>query len=93
MSESNNYRWVRVLVTLPGLVLMVAPFPALAQAEAPAPAALPSTTAPTLVSLILLVLGLVAVGLVALKATGLPAPGERPKPASIPDDDELIQDQ
>jgi len=94
LSDSKKLKSVLgVLTALLGLALAVAPFPAFAQAETPGPTTLTASTAPALISLILLVLGLVAVGLVALKTTGLPASGARPKTASVPDDDELIQDQ
>ena len=95
LSENNKFRHRRTYVALLGLALALvgAPLPILAQATSPAPVALPANTAPTLVSLLLLVIGLVAVGLVALRVTGLPAPGTQSRIAAIPEDDELIQDQ
>ena len=98
MSENkSDFRRGRSYVALLGLTLAVAlsstPLPALAQAASPAPASLPANTAPALVSLLLLVIGLVAVGLVALRVTGLPASGTQSRTATVPEDDELIQDQ
>jgi len=98
LSEKNKNERVRALVMLVALIGFVSvaiatPLQALAQGVAPVPESLPPTTTAAPVSVILLVVGLAAVGMVAVKVTGLPAPGARSKAVSVPDEDELVQDE